>query len=356
MSKKTSKIALLFNTRNNYQLFEEIFFKETTVDFSNYHIFNIDLDSEDSQQDLRNEMYTKYNMTDIEMEFEKGLWAKNNIEYNEPNSFAAARTMEVCFDYIDNNNLDIEWVLWCSHDTPMIGDDFMQKLEQKLEENPRFATEVGVIGFCDWGTPMEGQAVYGRGILLDGITGPGTHKHECNYKNLPSHNSRDNGKWLQPSYTNAEYFIVEAPQDNIAAFNKKLYQDLIEPDYRFILFNWMDDICAQFGLHGIAAITIPSLEVIDQYRKKPEFKVARSIKSNSKFHKDAYGLARKLPAHWRHKYLYSRPISSRDLGNVRAIFETDEVQAKYKNSIQRNIFEWHIDDGPKTLDDLKYLK
>jgi len=166
MSKKTSKIALLFNTRNNYQLFEEIFFKETTVDFSNYHIFNIDLDSEDSQQDLRNEMYTKYNMTDIEMEFEKGLWAKNNIEYNEPNSFAAARTMEVCFDYIDNNNLDIEWVLWCSHDTPMIGDDFMQKLEQKLEENPRFATEVGVIGFCDWGTPMEGQAVYGRGILL----------------------------------------------------------------------------------------------------------------------------------------------------------------------------------------------
>jgi len=348
MSKKTSKIALLFNTRNNYQLFEEIFFKETTVDFSNYHIFNIDLESEEHQKELRDEVCSKYDITNIEMEFEKGLWVKNNIEYNEPNSFAASRTMEACFEYIDSNNLDIEWVLWCSHDAPMIGDDFMEKLEKKIQENPRFNTEVGIIGFCDWGTPSEGVAVYGRGILLGGIIGGIGHKHECNYKNLPSHNS--------PTYTKAEYFIVEAPQDNIAAFNKKLYQELIEPDYRFILFNWMDDISAQFGLHGIASITIPSLEVIDLYRKKPEFKVARSIKSESKFHKDSYGLARTLPGHWRHKYLYSRPISSRDLGNVRAIFEADEVQEKYKNSIQRNIFEWHIEDGPKTLDDLKYLK
>jgi len=93
---KKGKVALLFNSRNNYNLFEDIFFKHTTVDFSNHYIFNIDLNSHlPEQKEFAKKVFEKYNIIDIK------------VDYNDPNIFCATRTMELCIDYIEKNNLDI---------------------------------------------------------------------------------------------------------------------------------------------------------------------------------------------------------------------------------------------------------
>jgi len=321
--KKTGKIALLFNSRNNYKLFENIFFEHTTVDFSNYYIFNIDLDSTDQEKELGKEVFEKYNIIDIP------------VDLDDPDIYCASRCMECCIEYIEENNLDIDWILWYSHDCHMVGDDFLERLEQKIEENPRFNEEVGVIGFCDYGTVTVGSPIFGRGTLLGGIN---EEPHVYWYEHLPD------------EYKEVEYFVVEAPQDNGMLFNKNLYKKFIEPDYKFILFNWVNDISAQFGLHGVASITIPSLEMVDLYREKPKFGVSRSITCGGHHHKDSYRNASSLSAHWTGKYLYPRASYS-SMKAQQAGF--DKQEEKYKNSIQEKIIRWHVLEGPKTLDDIK---
>ena len=325
---KKSRIALLFTSRNNYQLFEKLFFKHATVDFSNYYIFNIDLDSKPSQKEMAEGdrsttgILEKYDIIDIK------------VDLDDPHVYSAARDMELCIEYIEKNNLCIEWVMWCSHDCHIMGDDFFERLEEKIESNSTFKEDVGLIGFCDYGTVKIGSPIYGRGLLLDGIQ---KSPHGCWYENMPE------------EYEKADYFVVEAPQDNAVLFNIDLWKKFIEPDYFFILFNWIDDISAQFGLHGVASITIPSLDLTDLYREKPKYGVSRSIQGHSEFHHDNYKGARNQPGHWHRKYGYKRPPVSRE--SLKNSFFVNEKE-KYEHSIQKQIFEWHLNEGPKTLDDL----
>jgi len=313
---KTGKIALLFESRNNYQLFDEIFFKYTTVDFSNYYIFNIDLDSTPEQKELGKRICKKYNIVDLQ------------VDPDDPHLYSAGRCFEICVDHIDKNNLDIDWVMWFQHDCHFIGDDFLQKLEEKINNNPRFIKEVGAIGFRDYNTVTVGSPIYGRGDLIEGIKNP---PHGGWYENLPE------------EYSEAEYFVVECPQDNGVLFNKHLWKKHIKPDYNFRLFLWVPDVCAQFGLQGIASITIPSLEMADLYRLKPAFGVSRSTSGNLMFFTEDYNKKPWLKF-WFEKYSWIKP-------HAREQFKA--VEDKYKNSIQQKIFSWHILDGPKTLDDLK---
>tara|TARA_R100000234_G_scaffold39845_1_gene23829 strand:+ start:20896 stop:22041 length:1146 start_codon:yes stop_codon:yes gene_type:complete len=314
----TSKIALLFNSRNNYRLFEDIFFRHTVVDFSDYYIFNIDLGSREEQRENAKQLLENYGIIDIE------------VNMKDPNIYSASRTMELCMEYIEENNLDIDWLMWYSHDCHMIGNQFMIKLEEKIEENPRFNEEVGMIGFCDYNTVEVGSPIHGRGMLLKGIA---DKPHRGWYEHMPE------------EYQKAEYFIVEAPQDNGALFNIKLYKKYIVSDYKYILYNWMDDIAAQFGVNRIASICIPSLEMADLYREKHNFNVSRSLSNNNEFHMDSPQKAKSLTPHWRKKYLYSRPKGHEE----QFIKEID----KYRNSIQDHLFNWSVADGPKTLDDLR---
>lgn len=312
---KEGKIALLFISRNNYQLFDEIFFKHTTVDFSNYYIFNIDLNSSEEQKQKAQTVFAKHDIINIP------------VDRDDPNLLSAERDMELCIQYIEKNNLDVDWIMWFSHDCHLIGDDFLEKLEGKLRTNPRFEKEVGLIGFCDYNTVKVGSPIYGRGGLLDGIM---NHPHKGWYENLPC------------EYEEAEYFVVECPQDNSVLFNRKLWKKFIKPDYDFVLFLWVEDISAQFGLNGICSITIPSLKMADLFREKSKFGVSRSTVGNSKFHGDDYKKKAWIN-YWFKKYSWSK----RNRGQFKDAFSF------YENSIQKKIFQWKVSDGPKSLDDLK---
>ena len=407
MSDKKSKIAFLFNSRNNYNLFEDIFFKGITpgtkilkekprvghrvkirsgqfegsigkvvdlkgdemqiqfdkrlawvtdhkviilpptvldletmdeVDYSNHYIFNIDLDSQkEGQKELAQKMFEKYDIIDIPPEYED--------EGAHKDAHCASYTMNTCINYIEKNNLDVEWIIWFSHDCHLMGHDFLKRLEDYIARHHEFESEVGIIGFRDYNTIKPGYPVCGRGILIDGIREPRDHDGVIygNYSNLPK------------EYLESEYFIVEAPQDNGAMFNVKLWKRYIVPDNKFGLFNWMDDIAAQFGLKGIPAITIPSLEIADFFRWKPKFNVPRSISSNREFHRDSYGSAQNQIQHWYEKFGYHRLPGRMDPAKSKELLENDfdVAHEELDDSIQKKILGWHIDDGPKTLEDIK---
>ena len=316
---KKGKVAILFESRNNYQLFHEIFLKYTTADLSNHYIFNIDLNSTIEQKQLGERVMMMNNIIDIQ------------VDPDDPHLYSANRCLEICSDYIDTNGLDIDWILWFQHDCHFIGDDFLERLEKILHENPRYLSEVGTIGFCDYNTTKVGSPIYGRGDLIQGIN---VMPHRGWYENLP------------PSYTKVDHFVVECPQDNGVLFNRHLYKKCIKPDYNFKLFLWVGDVSAQFGLQGIASITLPSLEMADLYRLKPDYGVPRSLSGNPKFFADSYN-EKPWIKFWRDKYLWNQGCSS----FRREQFE--KAMEMYKGTIQEQIFNWHIMDGPKLLDDLE---
>ena len=327
-----AKTALLFNSRNNYQLFDAIFFANTTQNFSNFCIFNIDLDSNTDQQKLRSKAIKKHNIHDLGRE--KPDWLP---EVSDSDKNSATYCMFVCIQYIVDNNLDIDWLIWSSHDMGLIGDKFLERFERAVAKNPSFKDHVGVIGFKDWGTNNPGQAVLGRGTLQPGMN---ELDHSYQYSMLPE------------EYDKEEYFIVEAPQDNIAAFNVKLYRKLIEPEFRFILYNWMDDISAQFGLHNKATIVVPSLEVRDLHRDKGKNGVTRSVHDKGRtYHCETYTDAAKHGSYWLDRYKYSR-AGHKGLGVQTTEFQKQLRAGHYKDTMQEKLFSWPISAGPKTLMDM----
>jgi len=133
----------------------------------------------------------------------------------------------------------------------------------------------------------------------------------------------------------------------------KLYRKLIEPEFRFILYNWMDDISAQFGLHNKAAIVVPSLEVRDLYRDKDKNGVTRSIKDRErKYHCETYADAiENHCSYWLSRYKFHR-ASHKGWGAQTTEFQKQLRAGHYKDTMQEKLFSWPISAGPKTLMDM----
>lgn len=312
---KKGKIAFLFTSRNNYQLFDGIFFSYTKADLSEYHIFNIDLNSTDEQKKLAEEVFQKHNITNIE------------VDPDDPNLYSAERCMELCIEHIDKEGIDVDWVTWFSHDCHLIGDDFLIRAEKILDENPRFLQEVGMIGTANYNTVKVGDPYYGRGSLVEGIDGWWHH--------------------LPEEYTSSEYFVVESPQDDSPIINVRLWKEAIKPDYGFIIFNWVEDISQQFAIKNIPCITIPSLEIADLYREKSKYNVSRSLDANSHFHKDDYS-TKPWIEYWHKKYGF-RPRDPK--WKIKTIVRND-FRETYSGTLVDEMLDWHLLQGPKTLDDI----
>lgn len=313
---KKGNVALLFTTRNCYQLLEGIFFKYSQQDFSNYYIFNLDLNSTPEQLAERDRVSEKYGIINIP------------TAQDDPHVYSLERDIELCSNFIEKEGLDIDWIMWCSHDASLEGENFLEDLEKKIEENPRFNNEVGVIGFCDMNNIEMGKPCYGRGDLVNGVQDVGGGW----YQNLPD------------QYESAEYFIVEGIHDNVVAVNRHLYKEHIIPDYNFVLFSACDDICAMFSLKSIASITIPSLVVVDMYREKPKYGLKRSLDSDTSTHMDQY--SRKLWIKpWLDKYKWAR-------GTPTSRKQFEKVKHLYTGTLQEKLYSWSLDDGPRTLEDL----
>jgi hypothetical protein len=284
-------------------------------------LFNIDLNSSQEQLKLAQEVCHKYNITNIE------------VDSKDPNIYAGQRTIELCIEYLESNKIEAEWIFWATHDNPLVGSDFFENLQKKLVEYPEFKERVGVIGFQDYGLLGKNQSLVGRGSLLDGL----------------EENNR--GGWytlMPPDYYEADYFIVESPVDNAVAINVDLWKKHIEVDYNFRLYLWVEDVSAQFNLLGISSITIPSLELIDLCADKQKFGIPKcSLFSTVDYCMDT-GRQKQWVEHWRTKYSFP------NINSLRQQFL--QVSNKYKGTLQEKIYGWHVDDGPKTLEDIRGIK
>ena len=313
-----NNICMLFTSRNNYHLLEEIFFKYSPVDFENINIFNIDIDSDENQKKYAAHIFDKYKITNIP------------VDSTVPGYHAVANNIQQCVDYLSQNNISCDWLLWFSHDCHLIGEDFFNRLDNIIEENKRFKSEVGMIGFCDWNQCEMGKPLYGRGKLPKGIAERGGWYHD-----------------LPESYSLSDYFIVDAPNDNGLLVNIDLWKKYIVPTNEFPLFHWGDDICGQFALKGIYSITIPSLEMADLYREKKKYGVSRSLDSNSRFHIENYKKHQPWEANWLKKYGYScqgyNPMTRKQF---------ESVKENYKGTVQEKIYNLSISEGPKKLEDI----
>ena len=216
-----------------------------------------------------------------------------------------------------------------------MAEGFLTDLEIQLKENPRFHKEVGIIGFCDYNQVEAGKPLYGRGNLIKGINEVGRGW----YQDLPE------------EYKKADYFVVEAPNDNGLLLNISLWREHIQPDYNFVLFVAWDDICAQFALAGVPSITIPSLKMYDLHEMKLEFGIPRSLTANPLFHVDDYK-ARPWIGHWEDKYKWT-PGTGVHYESNPARIQFLEASEMYEGSLQKVFFELHINDGPQSIDDIK---
>ena len=113
---KKKKLCFVFNSRNNYILFDNMFFRHSHCDFGDYLIFNVDVGSCEEQKIIGKIVCNNNNIINLNLD-------------GESNNTTVVRSLEAVFDYIDQNNLDIDWVLWCSHDTTIPDVNFITKLE-----------------------------------------------------------------------------------------------------------------------------------------------------------------------------------------------------------------------------------
>jgi len=313
----SKKVAFVFNSRNNYHLFEQMFFRMSACDFTNTLIFNIDIDSTQEQKEYGRQLCKEYGIIDINMD-------------NDCLKVSASRTMERVFDYIEENNLDIDWVAWWGHDDIIEDKDFIIKLENFIDRHKEINDRVGVIGFAIENHEHDGETVYGRAALIkEAVT-----KYKCSYRNLPE------------SYLKSEYFIVEFVVTTAFFLNRKLYKKYVKPDYGFKIYIWVEDPTFQMLMNNVAAITIPSLKILDGSRLKPIFGVNRAydsyLNNNNYYHLDNTMNHIDL---WNKKWGF-------DIYREQSRKQIEENMNRFKDTLIEKIFNWSISDGPKTLKDI----
>ena len=221
----SNNICMLYSSRNDYNVLEEILYKKSSINFDNVIAFNVDCDSSTENMNVGKEIMKKHNVINLE---------------GGCSSIPMVKCVEMAFDYMDKNNIDSNWLMVNQHDIYFPQENFWSKLDTVLDNNKElFNEKVGTIGFSVRNLPNERDLCYGRGNLLDGMI-----EREGFLINLPE------------SYTNVEYFVTECSWYVSWLINRRLFRKFIIPDYNFILNFWGDDIAGQFMIHNIFNITI----------------------------------------------------------------------------------------------------
>lgn len=308
------KVCFVFNSRNNYTLFNDMFFKWSKCNFDNVLMLNVDIESTEEQKRIGKQICKNYGIVDINMD-------------DDPLRVSVPRTLEKAFDYIEENNLDIDFVMWWSHDNFIPQNDFFERFLDFVYNNKEdINNKVGVIGFGVRDIVELNKFCYGRGSLVKGTTG-----------------------WLQNlsnDYLDREYFIVESSCFTSVAINRKLYRKYIKSDYNFKLYVWGDDVSHQFARNNVASITIPNLYFIDGWRTKPAFGTCRAYDSflnkNNYFHLDNTNDHIEL-FFQKWKFHLSEP---------RCRDEFSKNIELYRGTLQEKLYNWDILEGPKILKDI----
>ena len=320
--------VILYCNKNQYEMIEEFAFKYSSVDYSEVNILIFDDNSTSEQKSKLSQLCLKYdNIT----------WINPDVNSNVSNPVVNAFK---CADkHLIKNNTDVDWILFFENDCFPFQDNFWTELDKTIKVHSFLKEKVGTFGFSSYQkfeekqNRVSGSPVIGRGNLLNGILNP---PHSGWYKELPN------------EYYDSDYFVVEVPNWQSICVNRKLFREKINIDleHRDRLLS-MDSIAHQFMSKNIFNIVFPKLAVYhDSGELKKDIKLSidnsysRSNKSAEIFEK-----------RWGWKWGYRNKL-------LRSQFESNltfwsDKKDMYQNSIQSKLFNMHINEGPKKIEDFE---
>jgi hypothetical protein len=317
--------VVLFCVKNQYEMFENFLFKYSMDNFNKISILIFDDNSLPEQKELLRNLCQKYdNIT----------WINPFVNQNtQAPIFSAFKSAD---NYLLDNNIKSNWILFFENDCFPFQKDFFNKLNQTIDQYNFLEKKVGLFGFSNYQhynnskkIKAPGNPVPGRGCLVDGILDP---PYSGWYKDLPE------------DYYTSDYFVIEVPNWQSVCVNRKLFRKKISLDveYKGRLLN-TDDIAHQFMLYNIFNVCFPYLSVYhDSGTLKNSIKLisdinySRSTNVHEVF-EDRWGWK------WGKRNLHLRYQFKNVLDN----------SDFYNNTIQEKLFKMHISEGPKKIEDFE---
>jgi hypothetical protein len=321
---ESRNFCVQFNVKNYYNIFHN-WKKFSQADLSKVLSVAVDIDS--SPKELQ---------AGIAICNQSGIQLINPLRNIDSNG----ESVILVDDWLTQNNIDVDWIFNFELDSVPLHADFWDKLDAFISSNKWLDDSVGLIGVNTYLDHHHGlQEIQNpdkfirnnrgtrpaRGNLLGGLL---EHPHSGWYQNF----SKDRG-WFD-----CEYFVIESPKYHCFGLNRKLFKKYINIDNRFKHLYWVDDIAHQFMQNNIFNIFIPDLFVshADIYIKQgihlPEnLNYTRSTDSH---------------IHWKEKYGWPWGYRNKTL---REDFQKN--MHMYKNTIQEKLYNSHILDGPKQIED-----
>ena len=319
------EFVVLYCNKNQYEMFEKFAFKYSPVDFSKVNILVYDDNSIPEQQNILKNLCKKYSNI---------KWINPNVSKNAkmPNTTC----IKVCDEYLTNNNININWILFLENDVFPFQENFWDLLNDKIKNNTWLNKKVGSFGFSSYQYYSKGiqqgpgNPVPGRGNLVNNIL---ESPHGGWYKDLPL------------KYYNNDYFVIEVPNWQSICVNRNLFRKYIRIDERYdnrILNH--DDMAHQFMLYGLYNICFPKLAVCHDgdNKLKEDIKIIND-KSYSRSNKCHDIFEERWGWRWGKRNTNLRNQFSNILNN----------SDFYSNTLQEKLFQTHINEGPKTIKDFE---
>jgi hypothetical protein len=307
------KIALYLSSRNNYSLLESFLINNKKF-IKDYYLVNVDDFSEPDEIKIGKQICLKHNIPFLHNK-KRGL--QN-----------AAQTM------IDHIGEKFNYVLWLTHDTEFITENFIDKFNNIVTQS--YLDEFGLIGFNVLGPQC--------GIKLKNQLTPQT----CGMLGrAPLAKLPGRGGWYRTPDMNLPWDIwggennlisVDSPVDMVVGINVKKFKQYIETSENYHLFCAFDDMAMQFLNNNIHNVCIPSLQVWhDQGIKegKVPIKSASAAQRGDSKHFGDYGPHFK---YWKLKWGWDR-------SDVRNTFPIE----KYKSGLIRDFYDYNYKNGPFKL-------
>ena len=327
--KTNKKFCVAFATKNHYPMFEGCVYKYSKANFDDVLVLNVDIDSTDEWKKKGKETCDRLGI--------------HYVNKDSDHYISNQRMIGAVDKYLTENNIDVDWILTFQHDTVPILPYFWEYFDSFLRKNESFLlNKVGMIGANSYQNYNRAlQQVHSndifikrkentntaRGNLVNGILNP---PYNGWYTKLPN------------DYYKVEYFVVESPNWQSVAFNRKLFRENIIVDDIFRYDLWSDDIAHQFMLKGYINIAMTNLMVCHDHALKQGIEIytdqtfIRNQSSHDRF-------IQKYGWDWGYR---NKQLRQHFENKLEGNWGDEPEESMYKNSVQKILFNLDINYGP----------
>tara|TARA_Y100001937_G_scaffold51072_1_gene71072 strand:- start:1117 stop:2100 length:984 start_codon:yes stop_codon:yes gene_type:complete len=321
------KLAILFTSRNNYDLLDKWL---SEVDWNGFEVLNIDEDSEH-----------------LEVQKGKSICKKHNITYMDRDKRGLLNNITTAMEYYQDS--DVDWVIWFQHDCFPLTPNFFDRVNKVMSAGD--LDDFGCVGF---NTFHKVNGLYEKGDRsLHYVARAPLEPGDNWYRN---HKQWSNTRVRLQTDSFKKPFSVEIPAAFCVALNLTMWGKYITPidDYHFM--NVFDEIGFQYLNQNIHNVVLPYLHIGHEPERKIEINIP---KVSSKAHK-ANQRGKYVKEHFDHddKYFGKWGLSvfenrwGVDYDNARPSFE--KVKDRYEGTLLIDFYNHDPIKGPLKSFDIEY--